>query len=474
MSQAAEHTPTVSTPASATPKRSAIIRTSELVEAIWVTASRIVLLVLLGTLIFKIMSPPIIVIDDTTSDKQPGALTRTAELIPAQIIHHLDEISYRAKTDNKRKLESHLAETFDIRVSSVGVSANSLLSYVRSAVGNSDYHIHSYLEGTADDFSLVIWGAPDRRALDYTIRAKSNSGEIAIEAAENIEKAVDPLLLASYYFSSESSAQDKKHGRSLGLVIEITDIKSQINVTDEDKARAFNIWGLILLDKNSINSITEAMTKYEAAVSWSTRKQQPRRFWPLWRLTEPAGHVAALAYANWGDAFRRLSKLEAAIEKYRSSGLWRDQFYGPRKEVFREWDEVDKMDYSRKEARLQRYWSDLEDKSSNHFFTYLNLARVTTLLGNNEEAQNYMNNALSIESEIPDELIAASHVLYFMGRYQEAKEQIQHALNQSDSDVDSWALSAEINIKLGLIEEAETEAKRAIDLLHPENREFFY
>jgi tetratricopeptide (TPR) repeat protein len=376
-----------------------------------------------------------------------------------------------SKTD-KRRLETHFQETFDLRVSSVGVSANSLLSYLKSSVSNPDYHIHSYVAAAAGKPTLTVWGlTPDDRILDYTTAPSNNADDIAIEAAESIEKAFDPLLLASYLFDQESvNSKDKDHAGSLKITMELvgadpTGERSQkANATNEERARAYNLLGLILADQNQL---TEATTKYRQSVDWAQKEEQVRR-WPAWRLTLYNQHVVALAYANWGDALRRLGHSEDALEKYKDSGLWQREF----ESVFSEWGQKQSLTNDEIGKRKKQY----EDQiltSPTDTAAYVDMGRLLWSTGSRQEAAEYLKSAVNAEPNDLAILLISGYVMYELADYDTARKNVLHAVEVDGTSVDAWQLLALTEKRLGLAGEADAAANRTLALFRPEDRPSF-
>jgi tetratricopeptide (TPR) repeat protein len=363
-------------------------------------------------------------------------------------------------------------------VSSLGISASSLLSYVKSAIFNPDYHIHSYVTEQDTKLSMTVWGlTPDHRLVDYTTHLSNNAEDIAVEAAENIKHAYDPFLLASYLFNNEIKTNTVNHAGSLAIVHEVVGDQITNNrnpyltlVTDEERARAYNLWGLILVDQGN-DKIKEAINKYRTAIDWASRKE-PTVPWPPWRLTLHNEHVAALAYANWGDALRRLGDLEEAIEKYQKSNLWSTTFQS----VYSDWEKQESADDTQKDLKsaedtIARNSEDVDAHISRCRAIHISRCRAIWLLSAKDEAIECVEDLLNgFSSRKFDISLIYRDLLYESARYKDAEDKIRGALSINATSVDAWRLFGQICKKQNLYKEAEDATKHVIELLHPEDR----
>lgn len=232
-----------------------------------------------------ISSPPSIVIETISAQKDSDGNDRFSSAVPSQIVHRLNEIASHANT-TKRKIDVfHEFPALDIKFSTGIINAYGLISFIKESILKKDYHVNGYIStNLKNEISVTVWGkSPNGVFLNYTSPFTNNPELASQNAAESIEMAFDPFILASCLYSESNL----NHPNSKDFFNKVSDIltfiinkntpdyedlssgnESQTIIDFDTKSRALNLYGIIIY--NTLHTKEYAIDKLDKALMLTT------------------------------------------------------------------------------------------------------------------------------------------------------------------------------------------------------------
>ena len=213
----------------------------------------------------------------------------TSRTIANKLTDHIATIRATAKTSMRRKqfVSSSSEAAPQVLALGGGISVDAMFQYAREFLGREPVRIVGEIVTTRDardgppqvQVTARVKGKPAR-----TVSGPLTSLDaLLLQSAEHIFLHTQPYLLASYLYEVDP----KRCLEAIQYVLQ--------NDPRSDDARAFNLWGLLLLGAGRPDGAVE-------------------RFRDAVRVSEDPD-IRAHAYTNWAAALHRQGKDEEALEK---------------------------------------------------------------------------------------------------------------------------------------------------------------
>jgi tetratricopeptide (TPR) repeat protein len=442
-------------------------------ERLWVIVTRILGLSVIGYILFAVFAGRMIVIDHVSVDKAGHDYDNLSSILPMRISYQMFKFTHLSESERRHIGAAYGQPELDITVKSINLSASTLIEYLRANVTHADVPLHGYVSLANQDMTLTLWGeSSDESFLEYTSKPYSDPDVLAKDAAENIVQNFDPFTFAASTFAEERLAGDGDHGRSLSVISKLlnksgkaTGIIGDDGQQSEEKAWLYNLWGLILVDRKQYEDAGE---KFEIATQY-----YPSLFAKVRDLIFPTHRhklgVSSIAYANLGDTLREMNKTEEALESYRRSHIWSDEF-AP---VWADEEQGSSGQAADSSGSTDRDISDRISRDRDNPALFLELGKVHLANGQVPQAES----DFTMANKLANNDIA---FLLEEGKFSNSNghpEVTLHLLGPSPpsnwSETSQFGVWYELSIAyklLGVEESASAAASHAIILLHAEDR----
>jgi tetratricopeptide (TPR) repeat protein len=212
----------------------------------------------------------------------------TSRTIANKLTDHIATIRATAKTSMRRKQFVSSSEAApQILALGGGISLDAIFQYAREFLGREPVRIVGEIVTTREardgppqvHVTVRVQGKPPRTVLGPL----TNLDALLLQSAEHIFLHTQPYVLASYLYEVDP----KRCLEAIQYVLQ--------NDPHTDDARAFNLWGLLLLGTGHPDGAVE---RFREAVRVSADSD-----------------ILAHAYTNWAAALHRQGKDDEALEK---------------------------------------------------------------------------------------------------------------------------------------------------------------
>jgi tetratricopeptide (TPR) repeat protein len=218
----------------------------------------------------------------------PDALAKqgyTPKIIGQRIVDDIYKIQRAATTVKERRDLMPEWAQLDVEMPGAGMSVKEIGRIIKESLGIPTSRISGEVVMVNQHFRLRLRFGGGRQTAETPPLAAEKLGDMIHLGAQQSVKAIDPFLLASYFYAT------KDQDAMLEMIRYCL-----ANDPAQDDPWALNLWGIHYADRKQW---PDAIKKYRAAV-----KIDPQ---------------FALAYQNWGNAYEKQGEYKMAVEKYRQS-----------------------------------------------------------------------------------------------------------------------------------------------------------
>jgi tetratricopeptide (TPR) repeat protein len=215
-------------------------------------------------------------------------LSGFTEAVATELIRaELESIQVKAETSMTRAATWREDQTMQFSIPGTGLGFGDVIQQIKRFLDKSDMTITVYMARTNGQLAMTIRSSKEELALARGWISGASESEIVHLAAEQIARASQPFILASYYHSAKETEKCRKL---------IDEISHAYPANTAIRARAYNLLGLMLEDSGNFSL---ALQEYEHAVEH-----------------DPA---ADYALVNMGNLQVRQKKFDEAKEAYRKA-----------------------------------------------------------------------------------------------------------------------------------------------------------
>jgi tetratricopeptide (TPR) repeat protein len=248
-----------------------------------VQVGAIIGVILLGSSVWHEMNRTTVEIEPIGVPKSLADEGFSPAVIARRISDEIRVIERSSKTTMSKRDLSISGDRLDIVLPGANLSVGTIASYLRGILGDNVDRVSGELTETNGQLQLQL-RVSGRGPLESSKTVSRLTLNEALKAgAEQIVRATEPYVLASALYEKEPDR----------AVAEVKRIIAEYPVSDENVARAYNLWGLILAHKNEYAG---AIEKYREALTLKPR--------------------AAFVHSNVGNALQATGDLEGAIQSH--------------------------------------------------------------------------------------------------------------------------------------------------------------
>lgn len=231
----------------------------------------------------------------------PEALAKrgySATVVAQRIFDHVTIIQQKARTKKKREQIIPEGDALGIELPGTGISLDAFLDQLRAFLGVQERRISGDLTCPLSDcakghYSLQMRIEGPRGVVPLRVQTAPDVDQVIRLAAEEILFAIDPYILASYYYTIDPL-------QALPL---IHHVRNHEPVGDD--SFVYNLWGNVLFSQGHYKA---AASRYERALELAETAD-----------SSEIKRLKATSFTNWGNSLNALGDFETAVKMFEAA-----------------------------------------------------------------------------------------------------------------------------------------------------------